>query len=747
MAKHPIRPADFKPRSIKADESVLPNPTSMANEFLLSGSDDLLQGEFLRSGDDLVIVDALGEQHLIEGYFSQNPPPTLKTTSGDILLPENVEFLLTASPETVLVAGPKQNITTQGSTLKIDTDVAIDAFQESETISAIVVDSATPTTIGKVTKISGEVTATNKAGEVRVLKDGDEILTGETLETAKGGMLELSFTDGATFQLGESSSSLMDIQQNGSLESSFSVSLLSGTISYASGDSASDNFTIKTPSSVISIQDGSFQAEVGSDGRTTVVNNSGSMEVSDTAGNNSVTINEAGTATTINVGEAPQAVFTPSPEFIATLNQSFSLNTTVSSTTNESSIPQNVDQPQVEPPTTTLDTLLRLETNLNNTLQNSSVAITTPLQEQPQITTTPGAEPNTATLSSITNTNNTEASNSVVLLGKVTGIATDFATIDGTATTRLTTLTNQYPDLTIEITDATNIAQFNTIDALTNNNVELTGGLSDIATNLVATNGVVTTGLTAATTQNSAVAITISDTPTIAQINAISQATTGVVTASISGTTADLTSLTSSSSDLITITVTDTPTVSKLNTIAEASGGVVTASLSGNAAYLMGLTTSSTDAIAITVSDPIDISQFMVLNGITSIDITLAGGLSDTAAHFASFSGSVSSGLRAAAAQDPNVVITLSDAANIAQFNTIDALTLHDVELLGGLSDTAINYASTSGTATSGLKTATTQSPDVVITVTDATNIAQFTAIDALTTRNVVMLGGLSDTA
>ncbi|MBF0445542.1 MAG: FecR domain-containing protein, partial [Magnetococcales bacterium] len=758
MAKQPIIAANSKPKSIRADESVLPEALSMANEYLLPDSEDLLQGEFLRAGDDLVIVGSSGEQHLVEGYFSQDPPPTLKTASGTILLPENVDFLLTANPETIQVAATQgetatsaTTATTADSATKADTNAAKTAEPDATANTQTAADSAAaPTTIGKVAQIVGEVTATNKAGVVRVLKDGDDILSGETLATAEGGMIKLDFNDGATFQIGENSSSLMDTQLTGSSAGSFMVSLLNGSFSYASGNSPGGNFTINTPSSVINIKNGTFQAEVGSDGVTTVVNSSGSMEISDTNGNATVTLDESGTATSINFGEVPAPAFTPSPAFIANLNQKLPQNITANSTTDADSIQQQNDQPQITTPTpdqTTGTTLSQLETDFNNNTPQKSVEEPSPQQEQTQEPITQNVVSETVTTSSLAASNTQETSSNVLLLGKVSGTATDFAASDGTATTRLTTLINQNPNITFAISDTANIAQFKTIDALTTSNIELAGGLSDIAAKFSATDGTITAELTAATTQNGAVAITILDTPTVAQINTLITATSGVVTATISGTAASLATLTSSTNDLITVTVLDTPTVSQLNTIAGTTGGSVTATLSGTSAYLADLTTASTAAITITVTDKATVSQFMILDAASSVDIVLTGGLTDKAINFASDSGTVTSGLRAAATQDQDVVITISDTAKIAQFNTADALTTSDVVLSSGLTDTAVHFASTSGTATSGLSAATSQNSGVIITVSDTANIAQFNAIDALTSSNVVLWGGLRDTA
>ena len=83
------------------------------------------------------------------------------------------------------------------------------------------------------------------------------------------------------------------------------------------------------------------------------------------------------------------------------------------------------------------------------------------------------------------------------------------------------------------------------------------------------------------------------------------------------------------------------------------------------------------------------------------------------------------------------MVVTVTDTANIAQFETIDGLTTGNVVLTGGLTDIGVNFAATDGTATTGLTAATTQDADVNITVTDDMNTNQFNTIDAYTTGTV----------
>ena len=156
--------------------------------------------------------------------------------------------------------------------------------------------------------------------------------------------------------------------------------------------------------------------------------------------------------------------------------------------------------------------------------------------------------------------------------------------------------------------------------------------------------------------------------------------------------------------------------------------------INGAATAAITAATSQDPDVVITVTDAANIAQFNTIDGLTTSDIVLTGGLTDTAANYSATDGTATSGVTAATTQDPDVVITVTDVANIAQFNAIDNLTTSNIVLTGGLTDTAANYSATDGTATSGITAATTQDPDVAITVTDDMNANQFNTIDALTT-------------
>jgi hypothetical protein len=223
----------------------------------------------------------------------------------------------------------------------------------------------------------------------------------------------------------------------------------------------------------------------------------------------------------------------------------------------------------------------------------------------------------------------TGADPTVAELNTVAGLTTGAvtATISGNISTLASLSTGAADAITATVTDAVNLAQFNTLEGKTSANVVLTGGISDTAANL-APSGSASSGLTAATTQDADVAITITGTD---------------------------------------------PTVAELNKVAELTTGVVTATISGNISTLASLSTGAADAVTATVTDAVNVAQFNTLDGKTSVNVVLTGGVSDTAANLAS-SGTITSGLSNATTQDSDVVISVTDSSGSVAASDISAI-------------------------------------------------------------------------
>ncbi|SVE62560.1 uncharacterized protein METZ01_LOCUS515414, partial [marine metagenome] len=197
------------------------------------------------------------------------------------------------------------------------------------------------------------------------------------------------------------------------------------------------------------------------------------------------------------------------------------------------------------------------------------------------------------------------------------------------------------------------------------------------------------------------------------------------------------------------VTISDAPTVAQLVLINAATTGAITLStangaLTGSAANIVsafaGTVTEHTGTV--TVTNAATVAQFNTINAETTQNVVLSGGVSDTAAAYSATDGTTTAGLTAIAAQDGDVAITVSDAPNVAQLVTINAATTGAIVLSttnGALTGTAANIV----TAFAGTVTEHTGT----VTVTDAATVAQFNTINAETTQNVVLSGGVTDAA
>ncbi|MDO9266716.1 MAG: DUF4214 domain-containing protein [Sulfurimonas sp.] len=180
------------------------------------------------------------------------------------------------------------------------------------------------------------------------------------------------------------------------------------------------------------------------------------------------------------------------------------------------------------------------------------------------------------------------------------------------------------------------VAQANAADANTTGVVTAT--ISDTAANLATLTG--TTGDYTLTISGAVAA-------TLAELKAINAATTGSITlnaqtiaANLSGTAADLVAaFTGITSHTGTLTATGATTVAQANALDTATAGVVTATISDTAVNLATLT-GTTGAYTLTISDGVaaSVAELITINAATTGSITLnaqtiAANFSDTAAN------------------------------------------------------------------------------------------------------------------
>ena len=135
------------------------------------------------------------------------------------------------------------------------------------------------------------------------------------------------------------------------------------------------------------------------------------------------------------------------------------------------------------------------------------------------------------------------------------------------------------------------------------------------------------------------------------------------------------------------------------------------------------------------MTDAATVAQANSVATATTGTVQFSGGITDSTTNLMNGdSSAISTGLSTAKTDDSDVVITANTAVTVAQFNLLDAATSSAIVLSGGISDTAANLAP-SGTASSGLTNSTAQDADVAITITGtAPTVDELNKIASLTT-------------
>ena len=175
-----------------------------------------------------------------------------------------------------------------------------------------------------------------------------------------------------------------------------------------------------------------------------------------------------------------------------------------------------------------------------------------------------------------------------------------------------------------------------TATAVTN----VTGSIADVKTALVTNYGtsgdkLYTSGAEAVTISGNPVVVTSA---TVTALDAIDAATTGIITATISGTAADLAGLTGTG-NAYTVNVNDVATIAQLSAIDTATTGTLTyaAGITDFVAHLVSGTTASsyiTGSVPVTITDPSTIAELTAIDTATSGTLTY-GTVHDTAANLA----------------------------------------------------------------------------------------------------------------
>ena len=198
-----------------------------SESLLIPRSMNLASADYTRQGDDLLIVDRDGDEALITGYFSADPPADLVTETG-----ANFDSSLISR-----LAGP----------------LAPGQYAQSAATDA------TATPIGKIDTLEGNVVIVRADGTRIEAANGDPVFQGDVLETGDNGAIGITFIDDTTFSLGANGRMVLDemIYDPDTQTGSSTFSLVQGVFSFVSGSISKtgvDAMTIKTPVATIGIR-------------------------------------------------------------------------------------------------------------------------------------------------------------------------------------------------------------------------------------------------------------------------------------------------------------------------------------------------------------------------------------------------------------------------------------------------------------------------------------------------------------
>ena len=213
------------------DSIAVPDPAYVAN------------AEILRDGQDLILRHPDGDAFIVEGYFSDYPPPALVSPTGARLTPELVESFVKTAPESAHYA---------------QTQTASD---ESP--------------VGTAGETSGTVTVTRADGTVEPLTAGMPVFEGDIIETDAHGAANILFVDETSFAISGNAKLAIDEYvfdpATSSGESNFSV--LRGMFVFVSGligRDDPDDVEINTPVGSIGIRGTTIAGNVDT-GQITVI--------------------------------------------------------------------------------------------------------------------------------------------------------------------------------------------------------------------------------------------------------------------------------------------------------------------------------------------------------------------------------------------------------------------------------------------------------------------------------------------
>ena len=203
----------------------------------------LLEADYARSGDDLLLTGTDGTVVLIQGYFAIEPRPDLLTIGG-AGVPGHIAEIL---------AGPR---------------AAGQIAQLGEGEGREV--------IGEITEFDGDVTVQRTDGVLEMAEIGLPLYEDDVVQTDAGASAAVIFVDGTSFSIGGRARMVLDelAYDPGGGEARGVISILQGSFAFASGriaESGEDALTVDTPVMTIGIRGTNAAGEILQEGELSYV--------------------------------------------------------------------------------------------------------------------------------------------------------------------------------------------------------------------------------------------------------------------------------------------------------------------------------------------------------------------------------------------------------------------------------------------------------------------------------------------
>ncbi len=153
--------------------------------------------------------------------------------------------------------------------------------------------------IGNVDLVEVWAYGTPPEAERNAVFRGHGVVAQETLETVRSGFLHLTFVDGTTLALGESTTLVLDdfVYDPGATGDSMIAELAGGLFHLVSGDLDNEGVILETPALAIGLRGTDIVVRVGEDGTTDLAVRGGAATATPTAGGDTVVVNTGQTAT------------------------------------------------------------------------------------------------------------------------------------------------------------------------------------------------------------------------------------------------------------------------------------------------------------------------------------------------------------------------------------------------------------------------------------------------------------------